>query len=61
MMTPDEAINRLQARVDGEFSIKGVDRCEDIRLGIEAIRVYIKSQAAGWYPPGYKLPGETEE
>ena len=31
---------------------------EAIKLGIEALKAYQKSQEARWYPPGYKLPGE---
>jgi len=30
-------------------------------LSIVALEAYQKSQANGWYPPGYKLPGETED
>lgn len=37
-MKIDKAIKDLQARVDGEFSIKGKDDCEDMKLGIEALK-----------------------
>ncbi len=30
-------------------------------MSIEALKAYTKSQEAGWYPPGYKLPGEDPE
>lgn len=32
-----------------------------LKIGIEAIYAYLKGKEAGWYPPGYKLPSETEE
>lgn len=37
-MNIPKAIRDLQARVDGEFSIKGVDDCSDMKLGIEALK-----------------------
>ena len=37
------------------------ERLEADKLGIEALKAYQKAQANGWYPPGYKLPGETKE
>ena len=32
-----------------------------LKLGLEALKAYRKSQEARWYPPGYKLPGETSK
>ncbi len=37
------------------------DYFEALNLLVEAGKVYQKAQDAGWYPPGYKLPGETRE
>lgn len=37
-MKLSQAIKDLQARVDGEFAIKGEDDCKDMKLGIEAMK-----------------------
>jgi hypothetical protein len=56
-----EAIERLQARVDGELSIQGVDHCEDMKLGIEALKA-VKESRRIWGDRGVgTLPGETEK
>ena len=60
-MIIDEAIVDLQARIDGEFSIKGVDDCKDMKLGIEALK---RIKLGRDTPSGLSftpLPGETEE
>lgn len=61
MITIDKAIRDLQARVDGEFSITGIDNCEDMKLGIEALiftRNVLKLMPIVFPLP---LPGETKE
>ena len=37
------------------------DFVDALKLLIETGKAYQKAQLNGWYPPGYKLPGETEE
>lgn len=61
MITIDKAIRDLQARVDGEFSIKGIDNCEDMKLGIEGLNYIERSRVFGQYPVNELLPGETKE
>lgn len=60
-MTADEAIRDLQARVDGEFSVKGVDDCADMKLGVEALKQIQELRSWSWYWREKLLPGETEE
>lgn len=48
-------------RVDGEFSIKGVDRCEDMKLGIEALKCVKECRRLGTIHYIGLLPGEAEE
>lgn len=60
-MTLEEAIRRTQARVDGEFSIKGVDKCEDLKLLIEAGKRIIECRLADHTIKEDLLLGETEE
>ncbi len=60
-MTIDEAIKILEEATNPDsFAQYGALQLAE-RLGIEALKAYQKSQANGWYPPGYRLPGETEE
>lgn len=60
-MPPEEAIERLQARIDGEFSIQGKDDCADMKLGIEALKG-VKESRRLWGDRGVPLlPGETKE
>lgn len=59
-MKLDKAIE-IKERTGEEFLNTDPDEIDEAdRLSIEALKVYKKSQEAGWYPPGYKLPGETE-
>lgn len=60
-ITIDQSIRDLQARVKGEFSIKGIDNCEDMKLGIESLSYIERSRVFGNYPVNRLLPGETEE
>ena len=59
----DKAIRDLQARVDGEFTLpfEGIDDCADMKLGIEALKLY--KRAREQYPiiRPYWLPGETKD
>lgn len=59
-MNIDEAINDLQARIDGEFSIKGVDDCKDMKLGIEALKAIKLSREDHLVGRLAHLQGETE-
>lgn len=56
-----QAIKDLQARVDGEFAIKGKDDCEDMKLGIEALKVVQSNRIYGYPNKIPELPGETPE
>ena len=60
-ITINRAIRDLQARVDGEFSIKGIDNCEDIKLGIEALKAWRRLKQGHQFTTASLLPGETEE
>ena len=61
MPTIDEAI-RVNTVLKGAPVLKDDPRIiATLNLNIEALKAYKKSQDARWYPPGYKLPGETEE
>lgn len=59
-MTPEEAIEILEHHTKLAGVKMPLDVYNAAMLGIEAMKAYLKSQAAGWYPPGYKLPGETK-
>lgn len=60
-MIIDEAIRDLKARIDGEFSIEGIDDCQDMKLGVEALKL-LKWIRDGHIPaPDFLLPGETQE
>ena len=61
MITIEKAIKDLQARVDGEFCIKGVDNCEDMKLGIEALKFRKGENEAGYLDLDDLLPGETKD
>lgn len=60
-MTIDKAITRLQQRIEGEFYIEGVDQCEDMKLGIEALKYFKMRQTRIHTINKIRLPGETEE
>lgn len=60
-MTIDKAIIDLKARIDGEFCIRGVDNCEDMKLGIEALKLIQRERLLGLNPIETRLPGETGE
>jgi len=60
-MTLDKAIRDLQARVDGEFSIKGKDDCEDMKLGIEAMKAIQRHRLDNMPAAFIVLKGETPE
>lgn len=60
-ITIDQAIRDLRARVKGEFSIKGIDDCADMKLGLEGLSYIERSRVFGNYPVNRLLPGETEK
>jgi len=60
-MTVDEAIRDLQDRIDGEFCIKDVDNCDDMKLGIEALKLVKVVRDSPYCPIHLDLPGETKE
>ncbi len=60
-LTIDEAIKILETFYDQAACTLDAISANAFKLGIEALKVYKMSQASGWYPPGYRLPGETEE
>lgn len=60
-MNIDEAIKILNYVAGARVVAIDRDRLEAIKLGCEALKAYQKSQEARWYPPGYKLPGETKD
>ena len=60
MNIPD-AIRDLQARVKGEFCIKGEDDCHDMKLGIEALRREIQHRQMAKSEYIWLLPGETKD
>jgi len=57
-MKVSEAIKDLQARVDGEFSIKGKDDCADMKLGIKALERHRDRDYHSYMVMHEKLPGE---
>ncbi len=59
-MAIDEAIRDLQARVDGEFNIKGEDDCADMKLGIEALKLVKLHRRSDFCYEDTLLLGETE-
>lgn len=60
-MKLETAMERLQARADGELSLDDPSNVDDIKLGREAIKEIIaaRTYSVGLIPE--KLPGETEE
>ena len=60
-MTIDEAIKLLSLTPLTGDKAMNKEMKQAFNLGIEALKAYQKALEAGWYPPGYKLPGETEE
>ena len=60
-MKIDEAIDILTIHNDHNPDFTDAERRQAHQLGIEALRAYQKAQSADWYPPGFRLPGETEE
>jgi len=60
-MTLNEAIEILSESAYGGATCFDPRFRDAEKLGIEALIAYSKAKANGWYPPGYKLPGETEE
>lgn len=60
-MTIDEAIRVKQNNAERYWHLMTQEEVDADNLSVEAMKAYSKSQANGWYPPGYKLPGETEE
>lgn len=57
----DEAIRDLRARIDGELCFKGVDKCEDIKLGIEALRREQHNRSFEQTSIKALLPGERKD
>ena len=60
-MKLEKAIRDLQARIDGEFFIKGKDDCADMKLGIEAMKCLQMVRRNYHSSASRLLPGETEE
>lgn len=60
-MTIDKAIELLSHSAYQGSTTLNHDFKDAEKLGIDALKAYLKSKANGWYPPGYKLPRETEE
>lgn len=60
-MNLQKATKDLQARIDGEFNIKGVDDCKDMKLGIEALEEIRRARVVSLFPENHQLPGETKE
>lgn len=58
-ITLEKAIRDLQARIDGEFSIKGVEDCADMKLGVEALKREEAHRQVSKCGLKYLLPGET--
>ena len=60
-MTIDEAIRiKLYDHEENVWEEGSPLEIADL-MSIEALKAYQKAQEAGWYPPRYKLPGETKE
>ncbi|GAI73920.1 unnamed protein product [marine sediment metagenome] len=60
-MKLSKAIKDLQARVDGEFAIKGKDDCEDLKLAIEAMKAIQRHRHTNMPAAFIVLKGETPE
>ncbi|MBA7549683.1 hypothetical protein ES705_42175 [subsurface metagenome] len=60
-MKLSKAIKDLQARVAGEFSIKGIDDCEDLKLAIEAMKAIQRHRHTNMPAAFIVLKGETPE
>jgi len=60
-MTIDEAIEILERHLVEPQHPQLPDNSDAIKLGVEALKAYKKSQEARWYHSGYKLPGETKD
>jgi len=60
-ITIEKAIKDLQSRVNRLYHIQTGDKCEDMLLGLEALKD--KQQSRGALRPGFYilLPAETEE
>lgn len=60
-MKPEKAIEILADMHSEGHHYSPDDEREAVGLGREALHAYRKGQESGWFPPGYKLIGETEE
>ena len=60
-MKIDEAIKRLRARVDGEFSASDPENIDDMKLGIKALERIRELRALVPQMPLPPLPGETKD
>jgi hypothetical protein len=60
-MTIDEAIEVLTDFRKQESRLLGNEFNQAMELGIEALKEYKEARMGKWYPPGHKLPGETDE
>jgi hypothetical protein len=60
-MTLDEAIDLVQRDIDHPGSVPREVFVKAEALLIEAAKEYKEARMGKWYPPGHKLPGETEE
>lgn len=60
-MNIPKAIELSEAAERSLRTHKFIDHANAVALGREALKSHQKAIAAGWFPPGYKLPGETDE
>ena len=60
-MRIEEAIEILTPDSPKAHSATFADYDKAKLLAIQALTAYQKALEAGWYPPGYKLPAETDE
>ena len=60
-MTIDEAIERLQTRINGDFPFHSSDPCIELQLGIEALKRLKKCRQAGYKFYCQLMPGETKK
>lgn len=60
-ITLEQAMERLQMRTDGEFYTNGKDKCEDMKLGIEALKWVRRYRPRNKVDKWSLLAGESEK
>ncbi|MDO9334187.1 MAG: hypothetical protein Q7T57_06680 [Dehalococcoidales bacterium] len=60
-MTIDQAIKRMESRVEGEFYDGDPENLDDMKLGIEALKFYKQIRTPPYISTKFPLHGETEE